>query len=60
MEEINYNLLSNDELTKKYKNLEELFKKSQDILKEQYFLMKKYSEEFIKIKNIIKKRGGKL
>lgn len=60
MEKINYNLLSNEELSKKYKELEELFKKSQDNLKEEYFLMKKYSEESIEIKNIIKKRGGKI
>ena len=47
MEKINYNLLSNEELSKKYKELEELFKKSQDNLKEEYFLMKKLPKQLL-------------
>ena len=60
MEEVNYNLLSNKELTQRHKNLEESFKKSQEALKEHYLLMTKYSEEAVKIKSILNKRGVKI
>lgn len=60
MEKINYNLLSNNELHKKYEELTKLFREAQEVLKEKYVLMTEYSEESVKIKEIIKKRGGKI
>ena len=56
MEEVNYNLLSNNELTQRHKNLEESFKKSQEALKEHYLLMTKYSEEAEMLENYLFKK----
>lgn len=60
MENVNYNILSNGELIEKRNELLRQFEESQQKLKENYLEMVKCSEEAIKIKEIITKRGGKV
>lgn len=55
-----YNILSNKELTEKYQELVEEFTKAQTQLKENYETMVHCSNESIKIKDILNKRGAKI
>lgn len=57
---IDYNVLSTNELQDKYKELTNIFTENQQVLKESYFNMVKSSEEAIRVKKIIEKRGGKV
>lgn len=55
-----FNLLSNKELTEKYNSYVKEFELAQQQLKENYSIMVHCSNEAIKIKEILNKRGTKL
>lgn len=55
-----FNLLSNKELIDKYKEYTKEFETAQEQLKENYSAMVHYSNEVIKIKEILNKRGTKI
>lgn len=60
MEERNYNILSNNELTQIVEEYTAIFEIAQNNLKENYETMVNYSNEIIKIKDILNKRGVKI
>lgn len=55
-----YNIMSNNELTEKYKELVDKFAEAQTQLKENYETMIHCSNESNKIKEILNKRGTKI
>ena len=59
MENLNYELMSNKELTDKESELTQTFEIAQTKLKDNYLVMVQASEEIAKIKEILDKRGGK-